>query len=39
VIRSFADAATEDLFNGKATKAALAFDRRICPSFDEHSTS
>jgi proteic killer suppression protein len=31
VIRSFADAATEDLFNGKATKAALAFDRRIWP--------
>jgi toxin HigB-1 len=31
VIRSFAGAATEDLFNGKATKAALAFDRRMWP--------
>jgi toxin HigB-1 len=31
LIRSFADAATENLFNGKATKAALAFDRRIWP--------
>jgi hypothetical protein len=38
VIRSFADAATEDLFNGKATKAALAFDGASGPSFDENST-
>ena len=31
MIQSFADAATEDLFQGRDTKAARAFDRSIWP--------
>ena len=31
MIQSFADARTEDLFNGKDTKAARAIDRPIWP--------
>jgi hypothetical protein len=31
VIQSFADAATADLFNGKDTKAARAFDKALWP--------
>jgi proteic killer suppression protein len=31
VIQSFADAATADLFNGRDTKAARAFDKALWP--------
>lgn len=31
MIQSFADAATEDLFNGKDTKAARGFDKAVWP--------
>ena len=31
MIQSFADDATSDLFHGKSTKAARAFDKRLWP--------
>ena len=33
VIQSSADAATEDLFNGKDSKAAIAIDKKIWPGL------
>jgi proteic killer suppression protein len=33
VIRSFADASTEDLFHGRSTKAARRFPRQLWPGI------